>query len=65
MGKRRDNCDHDRWEILPGNNIRCQHCGETIEEQDLFDQGGAIEVIVAPYKIPEPQPLTHHIKGLT
>lgn len=66
MGKRRGNCEHDRLEILPGNAIRCQRCGEVIEASELFDSDEPVFITVetASEKDFSHPPLTHRIKGL-
>lgn len=67
MGKRRGNCEHDRLEILPGNVIVCQRCGERLEDDaiidDVYGDPECGEMILIPPSCPKP--LTHHIKGLT
>lgn len=63
MGKRRDNCDHDRLEILPGNNILCQRCGEAIEAKDLFEADEPIH-ITQTTKYTDPKPLTYRLIDL-
>ena len=62
MSKRTANCDHPTWDILPGGNIRCDHCGEEIEPDDITDwvndEDGVIEITA------RPKPLTYHLKDL-
>lgn len=37
MSKRRNNCDHAHWHILPGNVVICSDCGESIDREELND----------------------------
>jgi len=67
MSKRRSNCEHDNLEILPGNVIKCQRCGEPLEDefilQDLCDRGGPVEITVILYQ-EKPKPLTYRLSDL-
>lgn len=37
MSKRRDNCEHTTWMVLPGNHIQCSACGEAIDQSEISD----------------------------
>ena len=37
VSKRRNNCDHTHWHILPGNVIMCGDCGEAIDREEVDD----------------------------
>ena len=61
MSKRTANCDHGTWEILPGNVIRCQYCGEEIEQEKVTDWLEHDEPVEIMNRI---KPLTYKLKDL-
>ena len=68
MSKRRDNCDHDHWEILPGNNIRCPRCGETISDEEVMEwvnNEDAPPVTLVTVEGNRMRPLTYTLRDLT
>lgn len=70
MSTRRLSCEHDNWLILPGNNIRCSDCGDTINSEDLADwMNPGDPVTITMGAVIPPCPLTHklgeHILGLS
>ena len=61
MSKRTASCDHTHWEVLPGNVIRCQHCGEEVATEELarwLDHEEVVEITIPP------KPLTYRMKDL-
>jgi hypothetical protein len=67
MSKRSANCDHAHWEILPNNVIRCNTCGEIVDEQDVIDWCSTEQEFHLTVSHPQekpPKPLTYRLINL-
>lgn len=66
MSTRRKSCDHDHWNIYPGNVITCVDCGESIDPEELLDtMSGEPVHITTINELPTISPLTYRMKDLT
>ena len=63
-------CEHDHWNLKPGNVVECARCGEQLDPEDwtreettqIGEEGNlAREVTIFPHVI---KPLTHRISNL-
>jgi methionyl-tRNA synthetase len=62
-------CDHDHWNLKPGNVVECARCGEQLDPEDWAREEAcpedetprAREVTIFPQTI---KPLTHRISNL-
>ncbi len=64
MSTRRKSCDHDHWNIYPGNVVVCADCGETIDEDELLTLNPDAPIHVTQRCEPI-KPLTWSMKDLT
>lgn len=63
MSTRRKSCDHDHWNIHPGNVIVCADCGEAIDEDELLTLNPETPIHLTQHTEPV-KPLTWKMKDL-